>query len=267
MAKAKCLLAVCLALLSAPILGDSTSYTIREGETLFGISKKYDIPIDVLCAFNGIKDADRVKVGTLIKFPQAYVIKKGDTLYSIARAFSVSVSGLQTLNKLSSTIRAGDRIFIPLAAGAETAPDGPSTASTQGVAASGQAGVAASRGPETSAVLPHNGKREPFAGKLSGLLFHGAPGDVVSSASSGEVRWVGTFWGWGKVAIIENDEGLRFIYAGNGDLLVNVGDRVKPGSEIAHLGVNPQGGGAVLYFCIADRNEKSIDPERFFSGT
>ena len=53
--------------------------------------------------------------------------------------------------------------------------------------------------------------------------------------------------------------------AGNEQLLVNVGDRVNPGTEIARLGVSPQGGGAKLYFSIQGANGQFVDPEKFFS--
>jgi murein DD-endopeptidase MepM/ murein hydrolase activator NlpD len=47
---------------------------------------------------------------------------------------------------------------------------------------------------------------------------------------------------------------------------VNVGDRVSPGTDIARLGVSPQGGGAKLYFSIQGSNGQFVDPEKFFSG-
>ena len=92
------------------------SYTIREGETLFAVARKAQVPVDVLRACNGITDADKLKVGTVIRIPTLYTVKKGDTLYGIARAFSVPLGKLQELNLLAqdARIRAGDRIYIPV---------------------------------------------------------------------------------------------------------------------------------------------------------
>ena len=107
---------------------------------------------------------------------------------------------------------------------------------------------------------------EPLKGKISGLVFYGSPGDAVRSATGGEVKWVGPYWGWGKTVIIKSPGGDIFLYAGNEQLLVNVGDRVRPGTDIARLGVSPQGGGAKLYFSIQGSNGQFVDPEKFFSG-
>ena len=79
------------------------------------------------------------------------------------------------------------------------------------------------------------------------------------------MKWVGPYWGWGKTVIIKAPDGDIILYAGNEQLLVNVGDRVTPGAEIARLGVSPQGGGAKLYFSIQGANGQFVDPEKYFS--
>jgi murein DD-endopeptidase MepM/ murein hydrolase activator NlpD len=261
---------VSLTLSAFCVVAESSVYTIREGETLFGIARKVRIPIEVLCAFNGIDDPGRLKAGTQIHLPRPYTVKKGDTLYSISRAFSIPLQKLMSVNALrdSSLLKAGATLFIPIASeryatvtnGGAGADPGPGTSSSGASAAKDQTNATRS---ETTP-WPHPGRHEPFQGKISGLVFYGKQGDGVVSASDGEVKWVGPYWGLGKTVIIKNGEGLVFIYAGNEELLVNVGDRVKPGMEIARLGVSPQGGGAKLYFCI-EAEGKFMDPERFFS--
>ena len=51
------------------ILAGETSYTIKEGETLFSVAKRAQVPLDVLCAYNGIDNAARLKAGSVIRFP------------------------------------------------------------------------------------------------------------------------------------------------------------------------------------------------------
>jgi len=256
---ARFLFVAILTLLSAVCLGETSTYTIQEGDTLFSISRKHGIPVDVICSFNGIADPGRVKAGMQIRLPQGYTVVKGDTLYGIAKSFSVPLSDLLGLNNLneSSPIKTGERLFIPVSAIA---------GGGQEIVHSGSGGRSDSTSAKTgSMVLPHPGKYEPFQGKISGLVFHGNQGDTVVSVTSGEVEWVAPYWGWGKVVIIQGDDGLKFIYAGNEELLVNVGDRVKAGSEIAHLGISPQGGGARLYFSVQAKTGQALNPEKFFS--
>jgi lipoprotein YgeR len=256
---ARYLFVAILALQAAICLPETASYTIQEGDTLFSISRKQGVPVDILCAFNGIADPGRVKAGMQIRIPQAYTVIKGDTLYGIAKSFSLPLPDLLGLNNLSesSPIKTGERIFLP----ADAIADGGRESVNSGSGGRSESTPAKAG----SMVLPHPGKYEPFQGKIPGLVFHGNQGDTVVSVTSGEVEWVAPYWGWGKVVIIQGDDGLKFIYAGNEELLVNVGDRVKAGSEIAHLGVSPQGGGARLYFSVQAKTGQSVNPEKLFS--
>jgi murein DD-endopeptidase MepM/ murein hydrolase activator NlpD len=268
------LLFICAAALHA----GETAYTVRGGETLFSISKKTAVPVDILKAYNKIDDPNKLKVGAVIKLPVAHTVAKGDTLYSIARSFSVTLAKLLELNGRSETSRImpGDRVFLPAgaASAAGVATAAPKTSATTGAAAgTGQSKTTGTAIPPGTAgtglapglAWPHSGRREQFKGKFSGLVFFGTRGDRVLSATDGEVKSVMPYWGWGKTVIIKSPDGTFFLYAGNEEILVNVGDRVGPGTEIARLGVSPQGGGAKLYFCIQGTKGQYIDPEKYFS--
>jgi lipoprotein YgeR len=260
---------VTLCILAALAIGaEENSITVKEGETLFSIAKKSRVPTEILCSFNGITDPGKLKTGTVIRFPEAYMVKKGDTLYGIARSAGIPVARLMLLNGLTSAsrIKKGDRIFLPPGS-KPSSPAQPQEPPETKVSQAPQE-TAIKEPPQSSEglLLPHLGKREPFQGKISGIIFHGVRGDPVHSAAGGEVKWVGPYWGWGKTVIIRSSDGTIFLYAGNEELLVNVGDRVSAGSEIARLGVSPQDGGAKLYFSIQGAKGQFMDPEKLFSG-
>ena len=252
---------VILLLCAAVLQAAETAYTIRGGETLFSISKKTLVPVEVLKVYNRIDEPNKLKVGTVIRLPSTHTVAKGDTLYSIARSFSVPLAKLLELNGLleSSRIKPGERVFLPAAAGpaAGVAVEAPKTSTATG--------AAQSKAAAPGLAWPHPGRREQFKGKFSGLVFYGTRGDRVLSATDGEVKSVMPYWGWGKTVIIKSPDGTFFLYAGNEEILVNVGDRVSPGMEIARLGLSPQGGGAKLYFCIQGTKGQYIDPEKYFS--
>ena len=108
----------CLVLLIPRVVAlhaGEASYTLKEGETLYGIAKKAQIPVEVLRAFNKIDDPSKLKPGTLIRVPSAYTVKKGDTLFSIARASLIPLRDLLATNKLTDTslIKPGDKLYLP----------------------------------------------------------------------------------------------------------------------------------------------------------
>ena len=261
-------------LMAISLAAGESSYTIREGETLFSVAKRVQIPVDVLSAYNGIDNASRLKAGSVIRFPSPYVVKRGDTLFAISRSFGVPMAKLLDLNGLNerSKIKVGLKVYIPLdhAAGF-TASEPVDSVSARlppqdNVGKTPTSADTLSQTASSGEVMwPHTGRHEPLRGKISGLVFFGSEGDPIHSATSGEVKWVGPYWGWGKTVIIKSSDGDLILYAGNEQLLVNVGDRVSPGTEIARLGVSPQGGGAKLYFSIQGANGQFVDPEKFFS--
>ena len=79
-----------------------TIHTMQKGETIYGLSKKYGIPMNTILEYNGIKDATKIVVGQKIKIPsstqtqttQIYTVQKGDTIYSIAKKFGVTQAEL-----------------------------------------------------------------------------------------------------------------------------------------------------------------------------
>ncbi|WP_226670410.1 LysM peptidoglycan-binding domain-containing protein [Metabacillus litoralis] len=90
------------------------SYTVRSGDSLSVIAKKYNITTSELKYFNKLS-TDTIKVGQVLQLPLTkYMVKSGDSLSVIAKAFSVSVDKLKTLNNMTSdVIYLGQTLFVP----------------------------------------------------------------------------------------------------------------------------------------------------------
>ena len=283
-------------------------YQIKEGDTLYSISRQFKVPLDVILKTNGITDPSKVRVGTQILIPNLYVVQKGDTLYGIARKQGIKVDLLLSLNNLSpqALIKPGDTLYIPkppetmkspenpqvLATTKEkpsshptnetvvkqkledsnprkepssTAPTSPSLVSTKEKVSSKESSSKENPSKQDPAQTkniywPHPGTRKELTGKLAGISFQGKAGDPVYSVSSGKVAWVGPYRGFGKVVIVQSDQGYLYVYAGNETTSVEPGDLVEKGQRIGTLGINPYNQTPDLYFLVY-KDGKPIRPE------
>jgi murein DD-endopeptidase MepM/ murein hydrolase activator NlpD len=246
------LLCPLLFLLPCLVLAANDSYTLRKGETLYRISRKFDVPVNVLQEYNHIDNPNSLREGTRIAIPPRYTVKKGDTLYSISREFQVDLNTLTELNGIadSGSLRVGTILFLP--DGAEVAAGKEQT----GRASSNPASTGSTQG---DLLWPHPGTRQDLRGRITGTLIFGTLGDKVVSVSSGRVVWAGPYRGFSRVILIEGKNGYTYVYAGNEETLVTVGDTVVPGAEIGRLGKDAHQGVPQLYFLVY-RNGKPVDP-------
>ena len=99
------------------------TYTVKAGDTLYGISNQFGVSVTELAELNGIR-GDNLKVGQVLKIPSKsgtnpnnlfmYTVKVGDTLYSIAQKYGTTVSAIQNLNYLkNNNLQVGQVIRIP----------------------------------------------------------------------------------------------------------------------------------------------------------
>ena len=127
-----------LVIFTAALFADIT-YKVEKGDTLYSISRKYQITVAELRTANNLSENDVIKAGQKLIIPDAdigtaaalsstkttansapagktveYIVKKGDTLYGIARKNSMSVADLMALNNLDSSavIKVGQKLKV-----------------------------------------------------------------------------------------------------------------------------------------------------------
>ena len=118
-----------------------SSYTVivvREGQTLWSISRAYGVSIETIVELNGLDSPDALRVGQRLKIPlrdaprvqktprpsestsntsYSYIVaREGQTLWSLSRAYGVSVELMAELNGLRNpdAVRAGQQLRIPV---------------------------------------------------------------------------------------------------------------------------------------------------------
>ena len=98
---------------------NSSTYTVKSGDTLYGIANKYNTTVDAIKNLNNL-GSNNLSIGQVLKIPNGstekvtYTVKSGDTLYSIAREFGTTVSALTALNNLATTVLSiGQKLLLP----------------------------------------------------------------------------------------------------------------------------------------------------------
>ena len=93
-------------------------YTVQKGDSLWNISKKYNITVNELIALNNL-DNLTIKIGQELLVPKIdiednyYIVKRGDTLWSIAKSNNIDVNTLKELNNLESNLLSlGQKIIV-----------------------------------------------------------------------------------------------------------------------------------------------------------
>ncbi|UJR79043.1 LysM peptidoglycan-binding domain-containing protein [Sandaracinus amylolyticus] len=111
-------LALALAVLAMPGAASAQrTHTVREGQSLARIARRYDVRVSDLAAANGLRPDSQVRPGQELRVPEAGVtyVREGQTLSEIAHDAGCSISDLQRLNRLrdGQSLRVGQRIVLP----------------------------------------------------------------------------------------------------------------------------------------------------------
>ena len=98
------------------------TYTVKAGDTLYAIARKFNTTVDKLKAINNLTTS-ALSIGQILKVTpdnnvsdeEYYIVKSGDSLYKIANMFNTTVNELKSLNNLSSSLLSiGQRLRIPV---------------------------------------------------------------------------------------------------------------------------------------------------------
>jgi murein DD-endopeptidase MepM/ murein hydrolase activator NlpD len=95
-----------------------------------------------------------------------------------------------------------------------------------------------------------------------GIDFHARIGDPVDAVADGVVSFAGVRSGYGNVVEIDHGNGYVTRYAHNSRLLVQVGDLVRAGQQVARAGSTGRSTGAHVHFEVWD-NGRVVNPRKF----
>jgi hypothetical protein len=111
-------------------------------------------------------------------------------------------------------------------------------------------------------------RNDPFSGKRTmhkGIDFAGKEGSDVVAVAAGVVTQAGMQSGYGMLVEINHGKGYVTRYGHNKELLVAVGDRVKPGQVIGKMGSTGRSTGPHVHFEVL-RNDKVVNPIKYIKA-
>ncbi|NGP88639.1 LysM peptidoglycan-binding domain-containing protein [Fodinibius halophilus] len=103
-------------------LAQSTTHTVKEGETLFSIAQQYGIEVQQLKKWNADITANELSVGQSLiiragnpnnEDKTVHTVEKQETLFSISKMYNVSIAEIKRWNELSSNnLSVGQKLVI-----------------------------------------------------------------------------------------------------------------------------------------------------------
>lgn len=265
------------------------SYTVKKGDTLYSLSKKYEITVNELRAANNLSENDVLKIGQKLVIPQAdittaaalstknvektlatsktkttktveYTVQKGDTLYGIARKNNIKVAELLALNNIdtSATIKIGQKILVPQNSTQSATKQNTSATETARPSKDETTPLDAAKSLVARDILwpLSNPVIKNINGKVSGVQLTGKDGEAVKAVREGTVMYTGVYRGFGEVLFVQSKTGLIYSYSGLKKVTAKKGEYVLLGDELGKIG---KGKDASIKFMVF-QNGTPLDP-------
>lgn len=227
-------------------------YTVRSGDTLSVIAKRFKVPVSLITKSSKISVHSVLRPGQELTIPDrpglVYKVKKKDRIAKVADYYSVNLEDILRDNpELTNLdlVKPGQKIFLPDAKIPKPPP-------VWRVPAYGRftSGFGWRRHPIYGYRHFHSGLDIAIAYK------------PVRAARNGIVTYAGRLGGYGYAVIIEHDRNLKTLYAHLSRIHVRRGQTVKAGSLIATSGNTGISTGPHLHFEVI-RNGKTVNPRRY----
>ena len=238
-----------VALAGAKSDADVQQHLVQKGDTLWGLSRKYKVPLKSIAQANRIKLTKRLQIGEKLLIPGTstqeawYFVKAGDTLWNISRRYNVELKDLQRVNAIASPrhLQIGTKIRIP----------------------NGEVLFTFANPLRVPLVVTskYGYRPHPVTGRYQmheGVDFRAATGTPVYASRDGKVIFAGQKGGYGKVVGIEHENDFTTWYGHLSRISVKTGQGVPQGKVIGLSGNTGISTGPHLHFEIRykGRSEK-----------
>lgn len=235
-----------------------TNYTVKSGDTISGISKKFGLKnISTLIAINNIDNVRQLRSGQKLLIPSVdgipYTVQSNDTLAGLSVRHGIAVEDILDVNDLASAeLIIGQKLFIP----------GGKLDSATLKKAMGELFIYPIAG-KYRLTSKFGRRADPFTGIASshtGIDLAISQGTPIKATMSGKIIAVGYTNVYGNYVIIDHENGYQTLYAHmQKPSPLKKGQRVAQGKQIGLVGNTGYSTGPHLHFTVY-KNGKLIDP-------
>ena len=273
------------------------SVEVQKGDTLYKISRRYNVPLRGIIEENSLSAPYALNVGQILKLPsrQTHTVSKGETLYAISKKYNVDITSLSKINDLKApySLNVGQVLELPSSISTKTAHSSTSggssrfskskissqkstskkvtstKANNKKVAYKSTPRKNVSTYRKTKFVWPVNGKvvsNFGFVGKgrkNDGINIKAALGTNIKAADKGVVAYAGNeLKGFGNLVLVKHQDGYITAYAHADKIYVKKGQKVLRGEKIATVGKTGGVNTPQLHFEVR-AGKKAVNPRKY----
>jgi murein DD-endopeptidase MepM/ murein hydrolase activator NlpD len=249
---------------------------VAESDTVYTVSKKYQVPIQDIIKQNNLKAPYNLKDGEklILPPPTYHEVKSGETLYAISRQYNMKIDNIIEINDLKEpySVKAGQKLKIANVAEKKTdekLAKVPEIKTAKAEIKSPETIVEKVADKFNHFSWPVRGtivsKFGPKSGGLynDGINIKAKEGSDVKASEDGVVAYVGNeLKGYGNLIIVKHDDGWITAYAHLGKWVVKRGESVKKSQKIGNVGATGNVNSPQLYFGLR-KGRDAVNPENY----
>jgi len=230
------------------------AHIVKPGETLIGLSRRYNRPIAEIAAANNLQPYHKVQAGDRIIIPGTA---------RVAAAPQAAAPQSQPQQQVQQPRYAAAQPAAPTARMITPAAEKPPVEETN--SADANAGAAGFRWPARGRIIAGFGPK-PTGQQNDGINLALPEGTPVKAADDGVVAYAGNeLKGYGNLVLIRHANGFVTAYAHASELMVKRGDAIKRGQVIAKSGQTGNVTSPQLHFEIR-KGASPVDPMQHLPG-
>lgn len=257
---------------------------VHKGDTLYSISRSYNVPLKDLITVNRLKAPYTLHVGQGLRLPtrQYHIVRRGESLYGISRQYNVDITTLSKVNNLQTpyALFVGQKLALPASVSAMPTNNPPTTVAASPAKVTMTAPVKQKTSVSSTKYAAPKARKNKFDWPVRGTIISGygnlgsgrkndginikaSLGTNVKAADVGTVAYAGNeLKGFGNLILLKHNDGWITAYAHNDRMFVKKGQKVARGEKIATVGSTGSVTTPQLHFEVRS-GKKAVNPRLY----